>query len=102
MSGRTEDQDRVAIAKVANKHGDPEAFAERELRVLQDLQALPIGTELFAVYPHRDADRQIWQDLRETLQNVLLHGWVASLDELDAQLLLGLIDARPRLERTGP
>jgi hypothetical protein len=36
----------VVIARVESMYGDPEAFAERELRSLVDLQKLKIGTEL--------------------------------------------------------
>lgn len=36
----------AVIARVESMYGDREAFAERELRCLVDLQKLKIGTEL--------------------------------------------------------
>jgi len=39
------------IAKVVSKYGDPEAFGEREIKLLSDIQNLPYGTELFTQYP---------------------------------------------------
>ncbi len=39
------------VATVVSKHGDPEAFGEREIKVLADLQKLPYGTKLYAHPP---------------------------------------------------
>ncbi len=39
------------VAKVASKHGDPERFGEREIRVLADLRKIPYGTKLYAAQP---------------------------------------------------
>jgi hypothetical protein len=36
------------VAKIVNKFGDPERFAERELVITADIQKLPIGTKLYA------------------------------------------------------
>lgn len=41
-----------AVAVVCNIYGDPEAFAERELRALVDIQTLAIGTRLYAAPTH--------------------------------------------------
>lgn len=35
------------VAEVISKFGDPEAFGERELVALLDIQALPYGTKLY-------------------------------------------------------
>lgn len=37
-----------AVAEIISKHGDPESFGERELRVLADIQVIPYGTKLYA------------------------------------------------------
>ena len=39
------------VAEIANKYGDPEAFAERELRALVDIQKLPCNTMLYTSQP---------------------------------------------------
>ena len=39
------------VAEVASKHGDPERFGEREIRVLADLSKIPYGTKLYAAPP---------------------------------------------------
>ena len=39
--------DAQPVAEVTNKFGDPEAFAERELTPLADIQKLKIGTKLY-------------------------------------------------------
>lgn len=36
------------VARVVSKHGDPEAFGEREIELLVDLSKLPYNTNLFA------------------------------------------------------
>ena len=36
-----------AVAEVVSAHGDPEAFGEREIRVLTDLRKLQYGTKLY-------------------------------------------------------
>ncbi|MEL5710171.1 hypothetical protein [Serratia bockelmannii] len=39
------------VAEVVSKYGDPEAFGEREIRVLADLQKIPYDTKLFTAPP---------------------------------------------------
>lgn len=39
------------VAEVVSKYGDPEAFGEREIRVLADLQKIPYDTKLFTTPP---------------------------------------------------
>lgn len=39
--------DAQPVAEIVNKFGDPEAFAERELKALTDIQKLQIGSKLF-------------------------------------------------------
>ncbi|EOW2397808.1 DUF551 domain-containing protein [Cronobacter sakazakii] len=39
------------VAEVVSKFGDPEAFGERELRILADIQKMPYGTKFFASAP---------------------------------------------------
>ena len=44
------------VAKVVNKYGDPEDFAERELKIENAiLQMTPIGTVLYTVPPYFEA-----------------------------------------------
>lgn len=41
----------VAVAEIVSKHGDPEAFGERELVALVDIQKFPYRTKLYAAAP---------------------------------------------------
>ncbi|WP_143240771.1 hypothetical protein [Agrobacterium sp. YIC 4121] len=41
----------VAVAEIVSKYGDPEAFGERELIPLVDIQKYPYGTKLYAAAP---------------------------------------------------
>jgi hypothetical protein len=51
-----------AVAEVVSKFGDPEAFGEREIKVLSDLQKLPYGTKLYATpTPGDSADAPVQQ-----------------------------------------
>lgn len=51
------------VAEVVNKYGDPDAFAERDLIVNEEiLKALPFGTQLFAAPPAPSAaDAAEWK-----------------------------------------
>ena len=40
------------VAKITNKYGDPEGFAERELKAVADIQNERIGTELIRLSDH--------------------------------------------------
>lgn len=44
------------MAEVISAHGDPEAFGEREIRVLADLRKIPYGTRLYAAPPAQAVD----------------------------------------------
>ncbi|HHL2562237.1 TPA: hypothetical protein ACQ31I_004187, partial [Yersinia enterocolitica] len=37
------------VAEVVSKFGDPEAFGEREIKILADLRSIPYNTKLYAV-----------------------------------------------------
>lgn len=41
----------VAVAEIVSAHGDPEAFGERELVALVDIQKFPYRTKLYAAAP---------------------------------------------------
>lgn len=41
----------VAVAEIVSAHGDPEAFGERELVALIDIQKFPYRTKLYAAAP---------------------------------------------------
>ncbi len=41
----------MPVAEIVSKHGDPEAFGERELVALVDLQRVRYGTKLYAAAP---------------------------------------------------
>lgn len=45
LSAKVQD---VAVAEIVSKHGDPEAFGERELVALVDIQKFPYRTKLYA------------------------------------------------------
>ncbi|GEM_PF-3163603 len=49
-------EDAQPVAKVVSAHGDPEAFGEREIEVLQDLKRIPYNTLLYT-HPTPDALR---------------------------------------------
>lgn len=40
--------DSNPVAEIVSKHGDPEAFGERELHVIADIRKMPYGTKLYA------------------------------------------------------
>jgi hypothetical protein len=43
--------DATPIAEIVSAYGDPEAFGEREIKVLADIQKLPYGTKLYVSRP---------------------------------------------------
>lgn len=50
-------------AEIVSKFGDPEAFGERELKALTDIQKMPYGTQLFTsakprlvIHPNTDIE----------------------------------------------
>jgi hypothetical protein len=49
-------EDAQPVAKVVSAYGDPEAFGEREIKVLQDLSRIPYNTPLYT-HPAPDALR---------------------------------------------
>lgn len=44
------------VAEVVSKHGDPEIFGEREIKVVTDIQVLPYGVKLYPLSPELCAD----------------------------------------------
>lgn len=74
------------VAEVVSKFGDPEAFGERELAALKDIQKLPYGTKLYAeqtppvavVLPER---RSASPSSRE--QAMCANTWNACIDEME-------------------
>lgn len=45
--------DAIAVAEIRSMHGDPEAFGEREIKALVDIQRMPYGTKLYAAQVQR-------------------------------------------------
>jgi hypothetical protein len=43
--------DFAPVAEVVSKHGDPEAFGERELALRTDIQKMPYGTKFYTATP---------------------------------------------------
>ena len=66
------------VAEVVSKYGDPEAFGEREIRVLADLQQIPYDTKLFTAPPAPavpDKPRlppHVYRDLLDMLQEAAI------------------------------
>ena len=59
------------VAKITNKYGDPEGFAERELKSVADIQNERIGTELIRLSDHEAAcaaDKARIEDLENLLK----------------------------------
>ncbi|MNE35368.1 hypothetical protein D3C80_1291230 [compost metagenome] len=47
----------IAAAEIVSAHGDPEAFGERELVALVDIQKFPYRTKLYAAAPAKQEGR---------------------------------------------
>jgi hypothetical protein len=62
------------VAEVVSKFGDPEAFGEREIRVLADLNKIPYNTPLY-LHPANPAVVQI----REAMENRAARQQIAEL-----------------------
>ena len=45
------------VARVVSKHGDPEAFGEREIEVIGDLSKIPYDTPLYTHADPAESDR---------------------------------------------
>ncbi|KNE28142.1 hypothetical protein [Achromobacter spanius] len=58
------------VAEVVSRYGDPEAFGERDLKVLVDLNSYPYGAKFYAAPQASEAVRNADQDEMERL------GWV--------------------------
>ncbi|HFI1947190.1 TPA: polyphosphate kinase [Yersinia enterocolitica] len=58
------------MAEVVSKFGDPEAFGERELNILADIQKMPYGTQLFTAAKPAEMPRHIFSMLVNELRDV--------------------------------
>ncbi|CQH54319.1 TPA: polyphosphate kinase [Yersinia enterocolitica] len=58
------------VAEVVSKFGDPEAFGERELEVLTDIQKMPYGTQFFTAAKPAEIPRHIYSMLVNELRDV--------------------------------
>ncbi|HFE9025445.1 TPA: hypothetical protein ACGATF_004161 [Yersinia enterocolitica] len=58
------------VAEVVSKFGDPEAFGERELNILADIQKMPYGTQLFTAAKSEALPRHIFSMLVNELRDV--------------------------------
>ncbi|MCB5307435.1 polyphosphate kinase [Yersinia massiliensis] len=58
------------VAEVVSKFGDPEAFGEREIKLLIDLRGVPYGTQLFTVAKPAEIPRHIYSMLVNELRDV--------------------------------
>ncbi len=59
------------VAEVVSAHGDPEAFGEREMRVLADLRKIPYGTKLYAALPAQQPAQAVDLGRLERIRNEL-------------------------------
>ena len=78
------------IAKINNKYGDPESFAERELKAVADIQNERIGTELIRLSDHEARTAELHARLAQALSlSEALEEWVAvhlaRIAELEAE-----------------
>lgn len=62
-------------AEVVSKFGDPEAFGERELKVLADIQKLAYGTKFYSqeYVSALLADRDAYQAIANEYQQLMYH-----------------------------
>jgi hypothetical protein len=73
------------VAEVVSKYGDPEAFGERDLVALLDIQSIPYGTKLYrhpqrpVVMPERKPIEPL--EFNRTKEDVENEGWNACLDK---------------------
>lgn len=58
------------VAEVVSKFGDPEAFGEREIKLLIDLRGVPYGTQLFTAAKPGALPRYIFSALVNELRAV--------------------------------
>ncbi|EOY1433516.1 hypothetical protein ACXD9I_003662 [Yersinia enterocolitica] len=58
------------VAEVVSKFGDPEAFGEREIKLLIDLRGVPYGTQLFTAAKPGALPRYIFSALVNELRDV--------------------------------
>ncbi|MAO41143.1 MAG: hypothetical protein CMK70_13380 [Pseudohongiella sp.] len=63
-----------AVAKIVNKHGDPESFAERDLELIADIQMLPIGTKFYTA-PQPPAVPDWVENLRQLAEAATKGPW---------------------------
>ncbi|ASC63636.1 hypothetical protein B9P52_04715 [Achromobacter denitrificans] len=56
------------VAEVVSRYGDPEAFGERDLKVLVDLNSYPYGAKFYAAPQASQAVRDALHELVEVLQ----------------------------------
>ena len=89
------------VAKITNKYGDPEGFAERELKAVADIQNERIGTELIRLSDHeaaRAADKARIAELERDVEAKLKI--MVELSENVAgkgDFIAGLIDALQKI-----
>ncbi len=65
-------------AIVQSRYGDPEAFGERWLEVVADIQQMPYGTKLYTISADQVLVSREWLS---TLIGEISHGWGASFEE---------------------
>lgn len=65
-------------AIVRSRHGDPEAFGERWLEVVADIQSMPYGAKLYAISADQVLVPREWLS---ALIGEISHGWGSSFED---------------------
>lgn len=77
-----------AVAEVVSVFGDPEAFGEREIKVLADLRKIPYNTKLYAAPPPPKASAQaltgddiddVWAGCSEANDTIDMHEYAEAI-----------------------
>lgn len=65
----------VAVAEIVSAHGDPEAFGERELVALVDIQKFPYRTKLYAAAPANPGSDRLLQIHQISAEIIASDAW---------------------------
>ncbi|ELW8977610.1 hypothetical protein SIN39_004125 [Yersinia enterocolitica] len=83
------------VAEVVSKFGDPEAFGEREIKALTDIQKMPYGTQFFtAAKPSVGLDVE---DITEFMRKAFWRGFESARCTENSNIPADWKDSKPNL-----
>lgn len=82
------------VAEVLSKFGDPEAFGERELNILADIQKIPYGTQLFTAAKPSGLDVE---DITEFMRKAFWRGFESARCTENSNIPADWKDSKPNL-----